>query len=542
MLRQRYYLGTCSLLCFIALSICGSASGQATVPEPEGYGNLVRLFDEFLEFGEPEFKDGVPDYTVPAMQKQQGELKAYQDRLRAIDIRDWPVSNQVDYHLVRAAMNRLDFFHRVLKPWARDPLFYMTSQSTFGPSRSGRLRLRTPIPDERLDNSRMQLRAVPKIFEQAKGNLSEAAHGLVFLALRVLHEEIDMYKGMVDAIKEHHPELVADAERALAAVIDYGDWLKKNQDKMNAPTGVGVENYNWWVKNVHLLPYTWQEEMDIVMHEDYRMVASLMLEKNRNRNLPPLDPVSSQAEYKESVKTSIENVMSFLRDEGIHTVQDYLVTDRYIGSWQRFDRPWPEKHNYFFNFSHRESLMEETHEMVGHAFDGIRFRRDTRPIRGKMDEGTNMIRTEGWAFWLEEMLMHAGYLDDRPRRAREVAYEQAIFRTVRAVMDLRMHDNSMTIEEAIAYGIENAPQGELLADTQHLWAITQDNLRYVGWHSGMVIGKFQLNKLIRDVANQRGDDFNLREFMDEFLAAGRIPFSLIRWEMTGLEDEIKKLW
>jgi len=30
--------------------------------------------------------------------------------------------------------------------------------------------------------------------------------------------------------------------------------------------------------------------------------------------------------------------------------------------------------------------------------------------------------------------------------------------------------------------------------------------------------------------------------MDEFLAAGMIPMSLIRWEMTGFEDEIKKLW
>jgi len=39
-----------------------------------------------------------------------------------------------------------------------------------------------------------------------------------------------------------------------------------------------------------------------------------------------------------------------------------------------------------------------------------------------------------------------------------------------------------------------------------------------------------------------GDKFNLQQFMDEFLAAGMIPMSLIRWEMTGFEGEIKKLW
>ncbi len=67
-------------------------------------------------------------------------------------------------------------------------------------------------------------------------------------------------------------------------------------------------------------------------------------------------------------------------------------------------------------------------------------------------------------------------------------------------------------------------------------------LRYVGWHMGMVVDKAQFMKLIRDRAKQLGDAFNLRQFMDEYLAAGMIPMSLIRWEMTGFEDEIKKLW
>ena len=58
----------------------------------------------------------------------------------------------------------------------------------------------------------------------------------------------------------------------------------------------------------------------------------------------------------------------------------------------------------------------------------------------------------------------------------------------------------------------------------------------------MVVGKVQFMKLFRDRAQQLGDDFNLKEFMDEFLASGMIPMSLIRWEMTGYDDEIKKLW
>jgi uncharacterized protein (DUF885 family) len=62
-----------------------------------------------------------------------------------------------------------------------------------------------------------------------------------------------------------------------------------------------------------------------------------------------------------------------------------------------------------------------------------------------------------------------------------------------------------------------------------------------GWHMGMVMGKVQFMKLFRDRAKQLGDNFNLRQFLDEFLAAGFIPMSLIRWELTGYDDEIKDL-
>ena len=49
-------------------------------------------------------------------------------------------------------------------------------------------------------------------------------------------------------------------------------------------------------------------------------------------------------------------------------------------------------------------------------------------------------------------------------------------------------------------------------------------------------------KLFRDRAQQLGEDFNLKDFMDEFYAAGVIPVSLIRWELSGYDDEIKLLW
>ncbi len=41
---------------------------------------------------------------------------------------------------------------------------------------------------------------------------------------------------------------------------------------------------------------------------------------------------------------------------------------------------------------------------------------------------------------------------------------------------------------------------------------------------------------------EQGDDSQLKAFLDEFFDAGLIPFALIRWEVTGLDDEIRRLW
>jgi uncharacterized protein (DUF885 family) len=56
------------------------------------------------------------------------------------------------------------------------------------------------------------------------------------------------------------------------------------------------------------------------------------------------------------------------------------------------------------------------------------------------------------------------------------------------------------------------------------------------------VGKVQIDRLLADRAVQMGDGFTLGKFMDEFLGSGMVPVSLIRWEMTGLDDEIRMLW
>ena len=515
-------------------------AGENVAIESTLYDDLISLNNDFDVFQQPENSDGVPDYSAATMNEKYHDLKSYQDRLKSIDPGGWPVSDQVDYHLVRAEMNGYEFQHRVLRPWSIDPGFYNVVIRGYGRVRN------LPLDEDALAGLQERLQSVPAIVEQATVNLdnfSEIAGDLGTLAVLSLGDTRASFESLTGRLAEHHPGLVPDVEGALAAIDEYVNWIEANKSRMTARAGVGKENYNWLLKNVYLFPYTWEDIRTIVELEDNRVRTFQRLEENRNRTVPAIKPVRSQAEYKASVSRAIDHIMSFIRDEEIFTLDDFLTPDDYFGSWHGFDNPWPEKHDYFFNFSHREPVMEESHEMVGHHFDGLRSRNDDRPIRGgRRPYKIGTARGEGFAFALEELLMHAGYLDGRNAHGREITYEQAAFRTVRALSDIYMHSQDWSYKDAEKFCIDNAPHGELLEGSHHLWFELNTTLRGVGHHMLMVVGKVQFMKLFRDRANQLGDDFVLKGFMDEVLNTGSIPWSLIRWEMTGLDDEINRLW
>ncbi|MDH5345041.1 MAG: hypothetical protein OEW59_04695, partial [Gammaproteobacteria bacterium] len=96
----------------------------AQAQERGSHDDLLALFAEWRAFEQPPDRDGAPDYTAETFDRRYAGYQALRARLDAFDIVDWPVSEQVDWHLVRAEMNGYDFNYRVLRPWARDPAYY----------------------------------------------------------------------------------------------------------------------------------------------------------------------------------------------------------------------------------------------------------------------------------------------------------------------------------------------------------------------------------------------------------------------------------
>ena len=128
----------CHVIAFAALFFGGMRRGSAmAASEPDGYPALVKLFQQWREFEHPVMKNNVPDYSASAMAGKAAALPQWRKRLDEIDSKSWPIEEQNDYKLVKAEMNGLDFNLRVLRPWARDPSFYVNvfSSRTDVPSR-----------------------------------------------------------------------------------------------------------------------------------------------------------------------------------------------------------------------------------------------------------------------------------------------------------------------------------------------------------------------------------------------------------------------
>ncbi len=133
--------------------------------------------------------------------------------------------------------------------------------------------------------------------------------------------------------------------------------------------------------------------------------------------------------------------------------------------------------------------------------------------------------------------MQAGITDENPR-ARELFWAALIKRGSRVFAETGMHAGKMSVDEANDYMIDWVPFMEEDLGRYDLVGY----LRRPGAGSAYLVGKMQIEKLISERAFQLGEAFDLGKFHDEFLSKGIIPVTLIRWEMTGQDDEVTKLW
>jgi hypothetical protein len=101
--------------------------------------------------------------------------------------------------------------------------------------------------------------------------------------------------------------------------------------------------------------------------------------------------------------------------------------------------------------------------------------------------------------------------------------------------------NEFDIKKAKDFQVQWTPRGWMREDLDLLGFEQQLYLRQPGYGTCYITGKYLLEDLLRERSKQLGDAFTMKRYFEEVNAAGLTPVSLIRWQLTGKDDQIKAL-
>ena len=499
----------------------------------------------------------LPDWSPEAISRYQRQLEEFETRWKRLNLQSEPVSRRVDYRLVGSALARVRWELEITRNWQRNPTFYL--DQTIG----AYFHLLLPLPPfdaARTRNIVATLASFSTTLGYARQNLSQPVAPFARLALDELKDANAHLLSSVQALKPFLNSAgsggIDDAARAASTALDgYRDWLNQRLPSMASQSAVGRDSYLFFLKNVALLPYT-PEQMLAAGRQDWaRSVASQTYEEQRNLGRPPMPLFKDQAEQIAHEKSDELAVRRYLEAHDLLSVPAwmphytfaplpaYLEPLSGIGEFDDFPGPSRIKENgiryighpspslpYFALSTAKDPRGEIVHEGVpGHYFQLALGWSNPDPIRRRYyDSGAN----EGIGFYAEEMMLHAGLFDDRPR-SREIIWNFMRLRALRVEVDVKLALNQFTIEQAAEYLKKTVPMDAETANAEASFFASTP-----GQAISYQIGKLQIYDFLANARRQKGDAFSMRAFHDFLWQNGNVPIALQQWEFLGLDDQV----
>jgi uncharacterized protein (DUF885 family) len=507
-----------------------------------------------------EHPGGMRDWSAAAVAKQRVDLAEFERRWKDLHTDGWPVGRMVDYRLMGSAIARIHWELDVNPRWQRDPAFYV--EQTAGALLE---ELLPPPPFDDAGRREILARAenIPAILEQGKINLKAVAP-FAQLTIEML-ADIDARLARVDrgvspllAGAEQRGRFHAAISAASQALINYREWLKQNLPGMRQDFALGGQAYGFFLRQVALLPYTPEQLLTMARQDFDRVLAMESYEHQRDLGAPELKIAATLEEETARMARDDAAIRGYLAKHEILTVPpdlphwtmraapDYLAALDGFGELDDFTGPsrlhqdgvrWllpPAKDLPYFSKAYAlDTRTTGVHEGVpGHFFQLSLAWRNSDPMRRQYyDSGVN----EGIGFYAEEMMLATGLYDDSPR-TREIIYNFMRLRALRVEVDVKLALGEFTIAQAADYLARTVPMDLQTAEGEAASFSSAPGLAI-----DYEIGKLQIERMLADHRLQLGDKFNLRDFHDYVWSNGNVPLALQRWELLGIDDDMRKV-
>jgi len=519
------------------------------------------------ELGDHRFDDKLGDYSLSALQAQIDQIKGFEAELDRFETGGWPSDAQIDHALVMTILKSFvrDFERR--ETHRRNPGEYI--DATTGGVILLIMKEFAPLP-ERLASILGRVREVPRVLEEAKGNLVPADVPRVWAetALEQAQQAPLLFTALLPRLAQGAaPELVDElstsGRKAGEAVEDYVAFIRDEiLPNAEGDFAIGKDLFDEILREDHMVDYDSDELLEIGWDE-LRATEKMMDELARE-----IDPDRSAREILKEAKgdhPSPERLLATY-EEAMRAARDYVVehgivplppgeslriveTPVYLRPIIPYAAYMPpgileEKQEGIFVVTPVDpdaSEEEKEAKLRGHsstkipvtaiheAYPGHHLqlswanRAETLPRRMGSFLATMFI--EGWAFYCEELMEELGYISEPLQRLGRLSDQ--LWRAARIILDVSLHTRGMTVKEGIDFLIARCglePANAAAEVRRYTMTPTQPQ--------SYLMGKLQILELIEEFKREN-PSLGLREVHGAILSSGSLPIRLMRRALLG---------
>ncbi len=484
-----------------------------------------------------------------ALEERARDVRGLLERVRTLDAGELIGNERYDRDLLARRMQWELTEYESVRSWQRSPGGYLGS---IGSGCNGLvIRDFAPLP-ERVSALVSRLEAVPALLDQARANLTDPGRYHVETA-------IEQAAGMRALFERDLPAAVAGVSdpdlkqrfdganaSARAAVASFGDWMKTELlPKATDDFAWGTENFGKLLRQTDSVDDPLQVliqrgEEDLRAHQETLREVAAQIDP-RATPADVIDAVSrdhpSPQELLPLVASLLENLRQFSIDAGLCTMPTEVrigmketpgfarMTTQAAcstpGPFERVaseayyyvtppDESWPqERAQSYMRFFNRWSIPGVTaHEAYpGHYVHLTYLHRATSVIGRYL---LSITPIEGWAHYVEQLLIEGGY-GERDPRFHLMQVREALLRLARYRCAFGLHTEGWGVQKAVDFFVKEGFTTQVIAERETRRGILGPN------YYAYTMGKHQILALREKLRSRDGARFDQRRFHDDLM-------------------------